>query len=238
MVRKYGVLSMAVFAIVVSALVGGFFGRNATRRRRPTSPTTGRSRRPSARSRPTTSTRSIPSAWSTARLAACSRRSTRTRASWTPTYYKRMRERQEGHYYGLGITIQVIDGDINVVSLFEGTPAYKKGIRRGDIIARIGGEDANLDGRAGQAAHRPAAVEKAVKQAARPEGHPREGRPQAAGLRPADRHRGPARRDQHPVDHGVVHGGRADRLRPGPGFRREHRSRPGRRARATSGRRA
>jgi carboxyl-terminal processing protease len=58
-----------------------------------------------------------------------------------PKYYAQMRERQEGHYYGLGITIQVVDMDINVVSLFEGTPAYKKGIRRGDIIARIGGED-------------------------------------------------------------------------------------------------
>ncbi len=58
-----------------------------------------------------------------------------------PKYYAQMRERQEGHYYGLGITIQVVDFDINVVSLFEGTPAYKKGIRRGDIIARIGGED-------------------------------------------------------------------------------------------------
>jgi carboxyl-terminal processing protease len=58
-----------------------------------------------------------------------------------PKYYAQMRERQEGHYYGLGITIQVVDMDINVVSLFEGTPAYKKGIRRGDIITRIAGED-------------------------------------------------------------------------------------------------
>jgi carboxyl-terminal processing protease len=59
-----------------------------------------------------------------------------------PATYKRMRERQEGHYYGLGITIVVIDGDITVSALFEGSPAYKKGIRRGDIIARIEGEDA------------------------------------------------------------------------------------------------
>jgi carboxyl-terminal processing protease len=59
-----------------------------------------------------------------------------------PAVYKSMRERQEGHYYGLGISIVVVDGDITVVSLFEGSPAYKKGIRRGDIIARIAGEDA------------------------------------------------------------------------------------------------
>jgi carboxyl-terminal processing protease len=36
----------------------------------------------------------------------------------------------------------VIDGDITVQSLFEGSPAYKQGIRRGDVIAVIEGEDA------------------------------------------------------------------------------------------------
>jgi len=59
-----------------------------------------------------------------------------------PRAYRQMRERQEGHYYGLGITIAVIDGDITVTALFEGSPAYKKGIRRGDVIARIEGNDA------------------------------------------------------------------------------------------------
>jgi carboxyl-terminal processing protease len=52
-----------------------------------------------------------------------------------------MRERQEGRYYGLGITIVVVGGDITVLSLFEGSPAYQKGLRRGDIIAKISGED-------------------------------------------------------------------------------------------------
>jgi len=59
-----------------------------------------------------------------------------------PRTYGQMRERQQGRYYGLGITIQVIDGDITAVSLFEGSPAYKKGVRRGDVIAKIDGEDA------------------------------------------------------------------------------------------------
>ena len=59
-----------------------------------------------------------------------------------PKTYAQMRERQQGRYYGLGITIQVIDGDITAVSLFEGSPAYRKGVRRGDVIARIDGEDA------------------------------------------------------------------------------------------------
>ncbi|MDQ3347792.1 MAG: S41 family peptidase [Acidobacteriota bacterium] len=59
-----------------------------------------------------------------------------------PRAYAQMRERQEGHYYGLGITIQVLDGDITVQSIFEGSPAYKAGLRRFDVIARIGGQDA------------------------------------------------------------------------------------------------
>jgi carboxyl-terminal processing protease len=57
-----------------------------------------------------------------------------------PRFYAQMRERQEGHYFGLGLTIATFDGDIQVVNLFEGSPAYKKGIRRGDVIARIAGE--------------------------------------------------------------------------------------------------
>jgi carboxyl-terminal processing protease len=54
-----------------------------------------------------------------------------------PRNYAQMRERQEGHYYGLGIQINSVDGDIKVVSIFEGSPAYKKGLRRGDILSRV-----------------------------------------------------------------------------------------------------
>ncbi len=60
-----------------------------------------------------------------------------------PKAYAQMRERQEGHYYGLGITIQSVDGDITVVSIFEGSPAYKKGLRRGDILAKVRDEKGN-----------------------------------------------------------------------------------------------
>ena len=58
-----------------------------------------------------------------------------------PRSYAQMRERQEGRYYGLGISIQVADGEIIVFSLFEGSPAYQKGLRRGDVIAKIEGQD-------------------------------------------------------------------------------------------------
>ena len=59
-----------------------------------------------------------------------------------PRSYAQLRERQEGRYYGLGISINVIDGNITVVSVFEGSPASRRGLRRGDVIARISGDDA------------------------------------------------------------------------------------------------
>jgi carboxyl-terminal processing protease len=58
-----------------------------------------------------------------------------------PKSYTQMRERQEGRYYGLGISIGVVDNEITVASVFEGSPAYQRGVRRGDVIARIEGED-------------------------------------------------------------------------------------------------
>jgi carboxyl-terminal processing protease len=59
-----------------------------------------------------------------------------------PREYTQMRERQEGRYYGLGISINSINGDIVAANVFEGSPAHKLGIRRGDIMSRIDGEDA------------------------------------------------------------------------------------------------
>ena len=56
--------------------------------------------------------------------------------------YTVLQERQKGSYYGLGITVQSVDGNITVVSPFEGTPAHRLGIRAGDVISKIEGEDA------------------------------------------------------------------------------------------------
>ena len=53
-----------------------------------------------------------------------------------------MRERQEGVYYGLGLSIVTVNDDITVTNLFEGTPAYRAGIRRGDVIAVVKGKSA------------------------------------------------------------------------------------------------
>lgn len=59
-----------------------------------------------------------------------------------PRTYAQMRERQEGRYYGLGLTISSIDGDITAVRVFEGSPAFGQGIRRGDVIATVEGASA------------------------------------------------------------------------------------------------
>ena len=56
--------------------------------------------------------------------------------------FQTMQERQKGQYYGLGITVQSVDGNITVVSPFEGTPAHRLGIRAGDVISKIESEDA------------------------------------------------------------------------------------------------
>jgi carboxyl-terminal processing protease len=140
MVRKYGVISMAVFAIVVSALVGGFLGRNATATAADVSDYrtfTAALGAVEANYIDTVDSRRLVYSAIGGMLQTLDPHS----SFMEPDYYKRMRERQEGQYFGLGITIQVIEHDINVVSLFEGTPAYKKGVRRGDIIVRIGDED-------------------------------------------------------------------------------------------------
>ncbi len=59
-----------------------------------------------------------------------------------PREFAQMRERQGGRYYGIGISIVKVGPDVRVASLFEGSPAYRAGIRRGDIIARVGTEEA------------------------------------------------------------------------------------------------
>jgi len=59
-----------------------------------------------------------------------------------PAEYARMRERQEGRYYGIGIQITANSGDIIAANVFESSPAHKQGIRRGDVIAKVDGESA------------------------------------------------------------------------------------------------
>jgi carboxyl-terminal processing protease len=62
-----------------------------------------------------------------------------------PDDYAAMKEKQHGSFYGLGIQIQKRMGKITVIAPMEGTPAYKLGIRAGDIITHIEDEEIKED---------------------------------------------------------------------------------------------
>ena len=59
---------------------------------------------------------------------------------YDPKSFAQMREDQHGKYYGVGMTIQPQGNKIVVVAPFEGTPAYKAGIRPGDVILSVDGK--------------------------------------------------------------------------------------------------
>jgi len=56
---------------------------------------------------------------------------------YDPKMYAQMREDQRGRYFGVGMTIQARNGRIIVMAPFPASPAYKAGIRPGDIIAVV-----------------------------------------------------------------------------------------------------
>jgi len=56
--------------------------------------------------------------------------------------YEKMQERNEGEYFGIGISFDIRDGYITVISPIEGSPSDRLGIRAGDRIVKIDGESA------------------------------------------------------------------------------------------------
>lgn len=59
-----------------------------------------------------------------------------------PDRFKKMQERNRGNYHGIGISFDVVEGNLTVISPIEGSPSHKLGIRSGDIIAEIEGKSA------------------------------------------------------------------------------------------------
>src|SRR5881275_1885824 len=57
-----------------------------------------------------------------------------------PKSYSLLREDQRGKYYGVGMTVGPRNNKVIVIAPFVGTPAYKAGIRPGDVIAAVDGK--------------------------------------------------------------------------------------------------
>ena len=54
-----------------------------------------------------------------------------------PHDFQLLREDQKGHYFGVGMLVRPRNGKTIVIAPFPGSPAYKAGIRPGDIIMTV-----------------------------------------------------------------------------------------------------
>ncbi len=139
--RRYRPLPAVLFAILVSALVGGLFGRSALA----TDDKVPEHYRAFTAALNAIETSYIDKVDSDNLVYGAVRGMLGTldphSSFFSPKEYAQMRERQEGRYYGIGVSIQAIDGDITAMQVFEQSPAYKKGIRRGDVLANVEGEE-------------------------------------------------------------------------------------------------
>ena len=67
---------------------------------------------------------------------------------YTPEEMKRANENNAGLYHGIGVLLQVKDGEIQVVRVYPGTPAESDGVRVGDVIMAVDGQRVSgADGR-------------------------------------------------------------------------------------------
>ena len=58
-----------------------------------------------------------------------------------PTTYKKLKEHSEGTFGGIGVVMGFDDADVRVISVMEGTPGEAAGLRAGDRILRVDGEE-------------------------------------------------------------------------------------------------
>ena len=81
-----------------------------------------------------------PRNWSTAPLTGCCGPWIHTPTSSIRRHARRCASARRASTTALSIV--TVNDDITVVNLFEGTPAYRAGIRRGDVIAIVKGKSA------------------------------------------------------------------------------------------------
>ncbi|HVG69843.1 MAG TPA: S41 family peptidase [Vicinamibacterales bacterium] len=138
--RKYRSLSAAVFVVVLCALIGGLSGRRALAQDQ-----LDQQYRVLADALQAIEDNYVGEAESDRLVYSAISGMLQTldphSSFMSPSDYRQMRERQEGRYFGLGIQIGAVDGDLTISQVFEGSPAYEKGLRRGDVIARIEKDD-------------------------------------------------------------------------------------------------
>ena len=60
-----------------------------------------------------------------------------------PRSFRKMRARQEGSFFGIGIIISRRNGQVTVIAPIAGTPAAARGLRAGDVISAVEGEPAD-----------------------------------------------------------------------------------------------
>ena len=66
---------------------------------------------------------------------------------YTPQEYKSMMESTSGSFYGIGAVCQKADdGSILISEAYDDAPAYKAGIRNGDKVTEVNGEDITGNG--------------------------------------------------------------------------------------------
>ncbi len=63
---------------------------------------------------------------------------------FNPTEAKKFTDELSGQFGGIGIEMAVKNGQLTIVAPLENTPAQRAGLRAGDIILEINGEDATL----------------------------------------------------------------------------------------------